>query len=256
MIVVSAKEAQSMNDIIESENERAEINAKLKKDFEKSFDDASVAMDSILEKYMLSDFAAFYAHLLVYMGKQKALAVLEKMPEGVKELVSQEYSKMKDKKNTDPDVISDVCSVFKRIGFYGEAMLQCFSGIENNNIAEVIGEDFFNKNPVLEMNIENSWFYFDDIVLLDDRAIQKILREVDQLDLAVALKGSDAEIQDKIFRNMSKRAEEMLRDDMEFMGPVRLADVQYQQNKIVGIVKSLIRNKEIVVSLSSDDEVV
>jgi flagellar motor switch protein FliG len=99
-------------------------------------------------------------------------------------------------------------------------------------------------------------FVFEDIVMLDDRAIQKVMREVDSQELAKALKSVDAEVQDKIFRNMSKRAAGMLKEDMEFMGPIRLKDVEEAQQKIVSIIRHLEDTGEIVVARSGEDELV
>ena len=99
-------------------------------------------------------------------------------------------------------------------------------------------------------------FVFEDIVMLDDRAIQKVLREVDTQELSKALKSVDTEVQDKIFRNMSKRAASMLKEDMEYMGPVRLKDVEESQQKIVSVIRRLEDSGEIVIARSSDDEMV
>ena len=103
------------------------------------------------------------------------------------------------------------------------------------------GQDFAEENlkkfrsdmPIFQEKLNNCIFSFDDIVLLDCRSIQKVLRETDQQTLAKALKGVDTEVQDKIFCNMSKRAASMLKEDMEFMGPVRLEDVEAAQAQIV-----------------------
>ena len=84
-------------------------------------------------------------------------------------------------------------------------------------IIEALEED----SPELAEDIKKKMFVFEDIVLLDDRSIQKVLREVDGQEIAKALKGVDGEVQEKIFKNMSKRAATMLKEDMEFMGPVR-----------------------------------
>jgi flagellar motor switch protein FliG len=92
--------------------------------------------------------------------------------------------------------------------------------------------------------------------MLDDRAIQKVLREVDSQELAKALKSVDTEVQDKIFRNMSKRAAGMLKEDMEYMGPVRLKDVEEAQQKIVSIIRHLEDTGEIVVARAGEDELV
>ena len=99
-------------------------------------------------------------------------------------------------------------------------------------------------------------FVFEDIVLLDDRSIQKVLREVDTQDLAKALKGVDAEVQEKIYRNMSKRASSLLREDMDFMGPIRLRDVEESQQKIVKIIRKLEESGDIIVARAGEEELV
>jgi flagellar motor switch protein FliG len=88
------------------------------------------------------------------------------------------------------------------------------------------------------------------IAELDDRAIQKILRETDSQDIAKALKGENEAVQEKIFNNMSKRAAEMLKEDMEYMGPVRITDVKDAQEKILGIIQHLEQTGEIVIQCS------
>ena len=99
-------------------------------------------------------------------------------------------------------------------------------------------------------------FVFEDIVLLDDRSIQKVLREVDTGDLAKALKAVEADVQDKIYRNMSKRAAALLREDMDYMGPIRLKDVEESQQKIVNIIRKLEEAGEIVIARSGEDEII
>jgi flagellar motor switch protein FliG len=99
-------------------------------------------------------------------------------------------------------------------------------------------------------------FLFEDLVMLDDRAIQKVLREIDALELAKALKGAGAEVQRKIFRNMSKRAAAMLREEIVYMGPIRVKDVNEAQEKIIAIVRHLEDMGEIIISRSAEDELV
>jgi flagellar motor switch protein FliG len=98
-------------------------------------------------------------------------------------------------------------------------------------------------------------FVFEDIVQLDDRAIQAVLREVDMKELATALKGVGVEVQEKIYKNMSERAVSMLKEDMEYMGPVRLRVVEESQVKVVNIIRRLEEAGEIVVGRSGEEEV-
>src|SRR5699024_1555869 len=104
------------------------------------------------------------------------------------------------------------------------------------------------ETPQLAEDVRSLMFVFEDIVNLDDRAIQRILREVDTKDLALSLKGSRDDVKDKILRNMSERAQAILLEDMEYMGPVRAREVQEVQSRIVGIIRMLEQNGEIVVA--------
>jgi flagellar motor switch protein FliG len=112
------------------------------------------------------------------------------------------------------------------------------------------------EEPELADEIRKKMFVFEDILLLDDRAIQRVLRDVDNNDLAIACKGSTEEVQTAIFNNMSKRLAEMIKEDMEFMGPVRMKDVEEAQQKIVNIIRKLEDSGEIVISRGGGDEIV
>ena len=111
------------------------------------------------------------------------------------------------------------------------------------------------EEPELADEIRKKMFVFEDILLLDDRAIQRVLRDVDNNDLAIACKGSTEEVQNAIFSNMSKRLAEMIREDMEFMGHVRMKDVEEAQQKIVGVIRQLEETGEIVIARGEGDEI-
>ncbi len=104
------------------------------------------------------------------------------------------------------------------------------------------------KNPQLADEISKKMFLFEDIVLIDDRGVQRILREVDKKDLALALKVATDKVKDKIFKNMSERAAQTIKEELEFMGPVRLKDVEAAQARIVEIIKQLEEREEITIS--------
>ena len=112
------------------------------------------------------------------------------------------------------------------------------------------------RKDTLRDALRNDFWVFSNLTLLDDRAIQRVLREVDIQELSKALKGADWHVQDKIFRNMSKRAASMLKEDMKFMGPVRLKDVHEAQDRITAIVCRLEEAGEIVIVRNADDEMV
>lgn len=112
------------------------------------------------------------------------------------------------------------------------------------------------EEPELADEIRKKMFVFEDILSLDDKSIQRVLREVDNNELAIALKGSNEEVQSVIFNNLSKRLATMIKEDMDFMGPVRLKDVEEAQQKIVNIIRKLEDSAEIVISRGGGDEIV
>ena len=112
------------------------------------------------------------------------------------------------------------------------------------------------EEPELADEIRKKMFVFEDILLLDDRSVQRVLRDVDNNDLAVALKGANENVQATIFNNLSKRLAAMIREDMEYMGPVRMKDVEEAQQKIVNIIRKLEDSAEIVISRGGGDEIV
>ncbi|AEJ40560.1 flagellar motor switching and energizing component [Sulfobacillus acidophilus TPY] len=111
-------------------------------------------------------------------------------------------------------------------------------------------------DPELAESIRNRMFVFENIVQLDDRAVQKILRRVDNKTLAVALKGAPSDVSNKIFKNLSSKAAELLRDDIAVLGPVRIRDVENAQRDIVNIIRQLEDQGEIVISRGDQDDFV
>jgi len=109
------------------------------------------------------------------------------------------------------------------------------------------------EDPELAEELKKRMFVFEDLVILDDRSIQKVLREIEARDLALALRGVDGEVAEKIFRNMSKRAALMLKEDIEYLGPVRLADIEAAQQRIIAIVRALEESGEIVIGRAEDE---
>ena len=120
------------------------------------------------------------------------------------------------------------------------------------NIMEYLEEN----DPELAEEIKKRLFVFEDIIRLDDRSLQRVLREVDMKELGLALKGATEELRAKFFKNMSKRAAEMLQEDMDYMGPVRVKDVEDAQQKVVNVVRGLEEKGEIIIATGGEDELV
>jgi flagellar motor switch protein FliG len=104
------------------------------------------------------------------------------------------------------------------------------------------------ENPDLAAEIKNMMFVFEDLVLLDDRSIQRLLKEIESKDIAIALKAASDEVKAKIFANVSERVSIMIKEEMEFMGPMRLSDVEAAQQRIVEAIRRLEEEGQIVIS--------
>jgi len=118
-------------------------------------------------------------------------------------------------------------------------------------------ESIAEEDAELATEIKNLMFIFEDIVMLDDRSIQRVLKEIDTDDLTLALKAVEDDVKDRILQNMSQRASDMIEEEMEFMGPVRLSEVESAQRKIVETILRLDDEGEIVISSESvGDEII
>ncbi len=115
-------------------------------------------------------------------------------------------------------------------------------------------ENLEEADPDMVEQIRKLMFVFEDIILVNDKGIQAMLREVENDELAVALKTASEAMQEKIFKNMSTRAAEMIKENMEFMGPVRLSDVEQAQQRIVDIVRRLEETGEVIISGRGGDD--
>lgn len=216
----------------------------------------SEKMISLIEDYITGEkFIDEIAMLLIYAGEEKSRGILQKVPADFADKIktrADEFSKSGCAlKNDSPKVLSSVGSTMRKLGFYGKDSIKGL--IESLTLAEETCmnhkiDDFFAVNPLLAMNAEKNFFEFRDILHLDDRSVQKVLREVETTDLALALKSTDVEVQEKIYKNMSRRAAAMLKEEMEFMGPALLSDVEEMQSKIVAIIRKLERNGEIIIA--------
>ena len=173
------------------------------------------------------------ALILAYMPVNNAAMILSKLPGELRADVAGRIAMME---QTPPEVIRRVEQVLeKKVSSIlnqeltqaggPKALVDLLNRVDRST-ERLIMESLQDNNPELADAVKNMMFVFEDIVQLDDRAIQAILREVDVKELATALKGVNVDVQQKIFRNMSERAVAMLKEDMEFMGPVRLRLVE------------------------------
>ncbi|AFM42707.1 flagellar motor switch protein FliG [Desulfosporosinus acidiphilus SJ4] len=167
---------------------------------------------------------------------------------------------------TSPDVLKEIEKVLERkISSLAPTDYTSSGGIQNivdvlnrtdPGTVKVVMDALEQDDPDLAEQIKRQMFVFEDIITLDDRGIQLVLREVDTKDLGLALKGSNPEVVQKVMANMSSRAGQMLKEDMEFMGPVRLRDVEEAQQRIVKVIRKLEEGGAIVISRGGADEIV
>ena len=203
------------------------------------------------------------ALILAYLSPQQASSIISALPQERQADVAKRVAMMD---RTSPDVIKEVEKVLESklaslvnqdytiIGGVDQ-VVEILNAVDRGTEKHIM-ETLEIEEPELADEIRKKMFVFEDILLLDDRAIQRVLHDVDNNDLAMALKGSNEQVQNAIFNNLSKRLASMIKEDMEFMGPVRMKDVEEAQQKIVNIIRKLEDSAEIVVSRGGGDEII
>lgn len=203
------------------------------------------------------------ALILSYLSSNQASAIISALSPEKQTDVAKRIAQMD---RTSPDVIKEVEKVLEQklaslvnqdytiVGGV-DSIVDILNTVDRGTEKHIM-ESLEIEDPELADEIRKKMFVFEDILSLDDRSIQRVLREVDNNELAVALKGSNEEVQNLIFSNLSKRLATMIREDMDFMGPVRMKDVEEAQQKIVNIIRKLEDSAEIIISRGGGDEIV
>ncbi|WP_066823167.1 flagellar motor switch protein FliG [Clostridium tepidiprofundi] len=203
------------------------------------------------------------ALILCYLQPDKSAQILSALPEELQGEVAFRIATMN---TTSPMIIKEVEKVLDtKLSSVIRTESTIIGGIQSlvdilNQVDRTteknITESLEREDAELAEKVSESMFVFEDIITLDDVSIQRILREVDVKELSLALKGCSEEVQDAIFRNQSKRAAASLKEDMEFLGPVRLMDVEKAQQKIVNIIRRLDDAGEIIMSRGGEDAII
>lgn len=203
------------------------------------------------------------ALLLCYLQTDKASQIMAELPEELQAEVAYRIATMN---NTSPMVIKEIERVLDtKLSSVIRTESAIIGGIQplvdilnqvDRSTEKNITDSLEREDAELAEKIKESMFVFEDILSLGDVAIQRILREVDPKDLALALKSSSDSVKDAVFRNQSKRASQSLKEDMEFLGPVRLTDVEKAQSKIVNIIRRLDEAGEIIMARGGEDAIV
>ncbi len=203
------------------------------------------------------------ALILCYLQADKAAQIISELPEEIQSEVALRIATMN---TTSPAVIKEIEKVLdEKLSTIVRTETTTLGGIDtlvgilnqvDRTTEKHITESLEEENYELAEKIKSSMFVFEDIITLDDVAIQRILREVENKELALALKGASEEVAEAIYRNQSKRAAASLKEDIEYLGPVRLTDVEKAQQQIVAIIRRLDDAQEIVISRGGEDALI
>lgn len=203
------------------------------------------------------------ALVLCYLQPDKAAQIMSSLSEELQAEVAYRIATMN---NTSPIMVKEIEKVL-------DSKLSSVIKTESTNLGGIpplvdilnqvdrtteknITEGLEREDVELAEKVKESMFVFEDIINLDDVSIQRILREVDNKELALALKGCSEDVQEIIFRNQSKRAGATLKEDIQFLGPVRLMDVEKSQQKIVSIIRRLDEAGEIIMARGGEDAII
>ena len=203
------------------------------------------------------------ALILAYLPSLQSASIISELAPEKQAEVTKRIALMD---RTSPDVIHEVEKVLERkfaalinqeytIAGGVDSTVSILNAVDRGtekNIMESLELD----DPELADEIRRKMFVFEDILTLDDKSIQRVLREIENNELALALKNSNAEVQTVIFNNMSQRLSAMIKEDIEYLGPVRLKDVEEAQQKIVNVIRRLEDTGEIIISRGGGDEIV
>ena len=218
---------------------------------------------SQLLNFIVDEHPQTIALVLSYLTTQQSAMIIAALPPDRQADVARRIAVMD---RTSPDVIKEVEKVLETklaslvnqdytiIGGV-DAVVDILNTVDRGTEKHIM-ETLEIEEPELADEIRKKMFVFEDILLLDSRAIQRVLREVDNNDLAMALKGANEQVQNACLSNLSSRLATMIKDDMEIMGPVRMKDVEEAQQKIVNIIRKLEDSAEIVISRGGGDEIV
>lgn len=230
---------------------------------ERPFAIARKADPTQLTNLLLGEHPQTIALIMCYMQPDKAALVLSELPREIQIEVSERICNIN---RASPDVISNIERIMENkfsnliegdVETVGgvTTLVDILNSVDRSTEKNIIG-DLEKSDLELAETIKSSLFVFEDIVTLDKGSIQRILREVSNEDLGLALKGASEEVYGVIFGNMSQRAADMLKEDIKFMGPVRISTVEESQQKIVGIIRRLEEAGEIVIARGDQDGVI
>jgi flagellar motor switch protein FliG len=216
-----------------------------------------------LAKFLESEHPQTIALIMAHLESKQASALLMKLPEGTR---AEAIKRMAQLRQFSPEMAQKVSMVLhKRMQSLGEQSRRAYAGIQgvaellnrmDPAVGKVILESIEHEDPGLTMSIRNLMFTFDDLLGVSDAGIRELLAQVDKKTLSVALKVVPDELRDHIFKTMSMRAVQMLKEDMEVLGPVRARDVTKAQQEVVALARKLEAEGKMVLKAEGEDEYV
>ena len=227
------------------------------------FDFARRADPAQLFNFIQNEHPQTIALILSYLEPEQAGTILSSLSQEVQADIAKRLATME---STSPEVISEVESVLERklsstvtqdfteTGGV-DAVVEVLNG-DDRTTEKTILDTLEIQDPELAEEIRKRMFVFEDIVTLDNRSIQRVIRDCENEDLILSLKVSSEEVKDVLFKNMSSRMAESFKDEMEVMGPVRLSDVEEAQTRIVATIRRLEDAGEIIIARGGGDDII
>ncbi|USG67924.1 flagellar motor switch protein FliG [Brevibacillus ruminantium] len=227
------------------------------------FDFARKADPGQILNFIQNEHPQTIALVLSYLEPQQAAMILSALPQERQAEVAKRIALMD---STSPEVITQVEQVleqklsatvtqdYTQAGGI-EAIVAVLNGVDRGTERTIL-DSLEIQDPELAEEIKKRMFVFEDIATLDNRSIQRVIRDVENADLQLALKVASEEVREVIFRNMSKRMADTFKEEMEFMGPVRLRDVEEAQSRIVAIIRRLEEAGEIIIARGGGDDII
>ncbi len=199
-----------------------------------------------LSKFIQNEHPQTIALILAHLNASQAAELISSLPETLRSDVAMRMASLQE---ISPEVVRRISLILEqKLEALGSFATEAYGGVRavaelfnrmERNVGRTVLEKIETENPQLAASIRDLMFVFDDILLIDDNGITEILKRADKKTLTIALKGTSEELQNQFFRNMSSRAVELMKEEMEFMGPVKLKDVEKSQHEVVEIVRQL-----------------
>jgi len=215
-----------------------------------------------LANFLSKEHPQIIALILSHLSPDQSAEVLDEFPE---ELRGDTIMRIASLGKVSPQIVSEIEDIVDRVaeGTMSQNLastggIQLVANILNKSntaSAKSMIDMIEEKNESLALDIKRKMFLFEDIIGIDDKGVQRILRDVDKRDLALALKSSEEKVRQKIFKNMSERASAVVKEELEFMGPVKLKEVEAAQMRIVDIIKLLEEQDEIAIGGRGKEDV-